>query len=116
LKSIYLPNTVKLKDNLSGLGTQFVRFDGANEAAALHLAKTNDNLLTLGVRVNNAKLQTSDFDQRLTALSKSLTNLALVSGGTFGSIVKDVAGLIDGVDSQPRRVSICCHRAVRSGS
>jgi hypothetical protein len=100
-----LPNTVALKDNLAGVGTQLVFFGGENEATAVHLQKTLAGLDQLGTKLfasNSAIKQGHDgyaeWRTDLNELSKSLSQLAVISGGTFGGIVKDLAQVVAAVN------------------
>jgi hypothetical protein len=100
-----LPNTVALKDNLAGVGTQFVIFSGQNEATAVHLQKTLAGLDQLGTKLfasNSAIKQGHDgyaeWGKDLNELSKALSQLAVISGGTFGGIVKELAQVVAAVN------------------
>jgi hypothetical protein len=99
-----LPNIVALKDNLANVGTQYVIFSGANEALAVHLQKNINALEQVGQKVfanNSAIKQGHDFyaewGKDLGELSKGLTELAVISGGTFGGIVKELAQVVASV-------------------
>jgi hypothetical protein len=96
-----LPNTVALKDQLAGVGTQLVFFSGENEAAAVHLQALDKNLLDLGQKLfaSNFEIKKghdgyAQWSKDLTELSSAFQALATVSDGAFGEIVKDIGTLI----------------------
>lgn len=96
-----LPNTVALKDQLAAVGTQTVRFDGENEAAAVHLKALGTDVENLGQKLfaSNFEIKKghdgyAQWEKDLSQLSTAFSELANISGGTFGGIVKDIGGII----------------------
>jgi hypothetical protein len=97
-----IPAVVKFKDAVSGI-----------DDLASHLPK-----LDLGYQFERAKAPIDKADKSLELLSKSLANLATVSDGSLGDIVKNLSTVVAAIDASEKSVESFEKglEAVKSGS